>query len=186
MQLRGISRFRVKEELSLERGYRRVRPDYGCFDDLEETDAPTVNRPRLTQALDRYAEARSLTIDLNQLDPIPDTDLVNFLGVAMPFHPSEKQALLEAGSIVEREKVLVSLLELGGEDPDGASRLELRLTHPQLGACPCTMGSRRGLLLTSNSMLRPKVASKRRPFSSSCQRSRPWTSIRKPADLWAR
>ena len=121
VQLRGISRFRVKEELSLERGYRRVRPDYGCFDDLEETDAPTVNRPRLTQALDRYAEARSLTIDLNQLDPIPDTDLVNFLGVAMPFHPSEKQALLEAGSIVERETVLVSLLELGGETPTAPS-----------------------------------------------------------------
>jgi len=124
VQLRGISRFRVREELSLERGYRRVRPDYACFDDLEETDSAAVDRPRLTRALDRYAETRGLTIDLKQLDPIPDTDLVNFLGVAMPFHPSEKQALLEAESIAEREKLLVNLLEFGGEataPPSGSS-----------------------------------------------------------------
>ena len=123
VQLRGISRFRIREELSVERGYRRVRPDYACFDDLEATEA-AVDRPRLTQALNGYAETRGLTIDLKQLDPIPDTDLVNFLGVAMPFHPSEKQALLEAESIEARVKILVSLLEFGGDataPPSGSS-----------------------------------------------------------------
>ena len=44
VQLRGISRFRVKEELTLERGYRRVLPDYGCFADLAETE-PGDHRP---------------------------------------------------------------------------------------------------------------------------------------------
>ena len=78
--------------------------------------APRPSTVRASRhALDRYAETRGLTIDLEQLNPIPDTDLVNFLGVAMPFHPSEKQAILEAGSIGEREKILVSLLEFGGE-----------------------------------------------------------------------
>ena len=123
VQLRGISRFRIREELSVERGYRRVRPDYACFDDLEATEA-AVDRPRLTQALNGYAETRGLTIDLKQLDPIPDTDLVNFLGVAIPFHPSEKQALLEAESIEARVKILVSLLEFGGDataPPSGSS-----------------------------------------------------------------
>lgn len=117
VQIRGISRFRIKEELSLERGYRRVLPDYGCFGDLQDMDSETIDRPRLTRALDHYAQARGLAIDVSQLDPITDIDLVNFLGVAMPFHPSEKQALLEAGSIEEREMVLVSLLELGGDSP---------------------------------------------------------------------
>ena len=32
----------------------------------------------------------------------------------MPFHPSEKQALLEAGSVEDRERLLISLLEFGG------------------------------------------------------------------------
>lgn len=120
VQLRGISRFRVREELSLERGYRRVRPDYECFGDLRDAGAEAVDRPRLTRALGRYAQARGLAIDMERLDPIPDADLVNTLGVAVPFHPSEKQALLEAGSPGEREKVLLSLLELGGETPPAA------------------------------------------------------------------
>ncbi len=115
VQLRGISRFRVKEELSVERGYRRVLPDYGSFGDLAEVASESIDRPRLTQALSRYAEARGLAVDLAQLQPIPDTDFVNLLGVAMPFHPSEKQALLEAGSLKEREDLLVSLLEFGGD-----------------------------------------------------------------------
>lgn len=117
VQLRGVSRFRVREELSLERGYRRVRPDYECFGDLRDAEAGTVDRPRLTRALRRYAQARGFAVDLERLDPIPDADLVNTLGVAVPFHPSEKQALLEAGTLGERERVLLSLLELGGETP---------------------------------------------------------------------
>ena len=121
VQLRGISRFRVREELSLERGYRRVRPDYECFGDLRGAAAESVDRPRLTRALSRYAQTRGLAIDLERLDPIPDADLVNALGVAVPFHPSEKQALLEAEPPGEREKVLLSLLELGGETPPAAS-----------------------------------------------------------------
>ena len=116
VQLRGISRFRIKEELSLEHGYRRVRPDYECPSVTFRTRTrEAVDRTRLTQALDHYAQTRGLAIDMSQLDPISDADLVNFLGVAMPFHPSEKQAVLESGSIEEREKVLVSLLELGGD-----------------------------------------------------------------------
>ena len=117
IQHRGISRFRMTEALALERGYRRVRPDYECFGDLRQTDSDTIDRARLTRALDRYAQARGLHIDMSQLDPIADAHLVNFLGVAMPFHPSEKQALLVTGSLKEREEVLVSLLELGGETP---------------------------------------------------------------------
>ena len=117
VQLRGISRFRVKEELSLERGYRRVLPDYTSFGDLDGAASEAVDRPRLTQALSRYAEAHGLSVDLGQLRPIPDADFVNFLGVAMPFHPSEKQALLEAGSLKERQDLLVSLLEFGGDAP---------------------------------------------------------------------
>ena len=121
VQLRGISRFRVKEELSVERGYRRVLPDYTSFGDLGEAASEAVDRPRLTQALSRYADARGLSVDLGQLHPIPDADFVNFLGVAMPFHPSEKQALLEAGSLKERQDLLVSLLEFEGDAPAAPS-----------------------------------------------------------------
>jgi Lon protease-like protein len=117
IQLQGLSRFRVKEELALERGYRRVRPDYSCFPDTTADEVQTPDRARLRQALEVYGGRHGLTIDLKQIDPIPDSDLVNVLGVALPFHATEKQALLEASSLEDREQVLITLLELGGEEP---------------------------------------------------------------------
>src|SRR5882724_1990693 len=72
VQLKGVNRFRFNEELSLQRGYRRVKAEK--FSDLE---------------------------------------LVNLLGVSLPFHPAEKQALLEAPSLKDREQMLVNLLQLG-------------------------------------------------------------------------
>jgi len=40
-------------------------------------------------------------------------ELVNLLGVSLPFHPAEKQALLEAPTLKDRENMLIDLLRLG-------------------------------------------------------------------------
>lgn len=122
VQLRGLTRFRVREELPLHRGYRRVRADY---DSLEAAAGTATDRSALMEALKAYGESRGLSIDLSQLDSIPDSELVNVVGIAMPFHATEKQALLEATSLEERQKVLIKLLHLGGEtgdEVDGGSR----------------------------------------------------------------
>ena len=74
-------RFRIEEELSLERGYRRVRPDYSCFPDNTSEETPEPDRARLRQALETYGKRHGLNIDLKQVDPIPDSDVVNVLGV---------------------------------------------------------------------------------------------------------
>jgi Lon protease-like protein len=42
-----------------------------------------------------------------------DLELVNLLGVSLPFHPAEKQALLEAPTLKDRESMLIDLLRLG-------------------------------------------------------------------------
>jgi Lon protease-like protein len=43
---------------------------------------------------------------------------VNLLSVALPFHPAEKQALLEAATLKDRETMLVKLLRLGAGSAD--------------------------------------------------------------------
>ena len=50
-------------------------------------------------------------------------ELVNLLAVSLPFHPAEKQALLEASTLKDRERILIKLLRLGGgpTDPDDES-----------------------------------------------------------------
>jgi Lon protease-like protein len=43
---------------------------------------------------------------------------VNLLGVSLPFHPAEKQALLEAATLKDRENMLIDLLRLGAGPMD--------------------------------------------------------------------
>lgn len=118
--LKGVSRFRVVEELPLERPYRRVRVDYDEFaSDLMEPEALLDPDPILT-ALRDFARQRELEFDLERLETLPGVTLLNGLAVALPFSPGEKQALLEAPDPGERRDLLLSLMGMGfsGGDED--------------------------------------------------------------------
>jgi Lon protease-like protein len=51
------------------------------------------------------------------------------LSVSLPFHPAEKQALLEAATLKDREKVLVNLLRLGSGPEDPGSDIPPRTVN---------------------------------------------------------
>jgi Lon protease-like protein len=113
--LRGISRFRVREELALQRGYRRVAADYGEFArDLNEPEV-SIDSSRILRALRGFGEAHGLELDFRLLSSLPGISLLNGLAVALPFRPAEKQALLEAPGPMEREELLLALMGMGIE-----------------------------------------------------------------------
>jgi Lon protease-like protein len=113
--LRGISRFRVREELPLHRGYRRVTADYSEFaGDLAEP-AISLDPSRLLSAVRAFGATNGLEFDLDLLSSIPGVALLNGLSVALPFRPAEKQALLEAPDPEERERLLLALMGMGFE-----------------------------------------------------------------------
>lgn len=125
--LRGVCRFRVAEEIGPRRGYRRVRADYSpFFGDLAELDA-AVDPDPLLAALREFARRQGLEIDFDRLELLPGPALVNGLSVALPFSPSEKQALLESDDVDHRRELLLSLMgmgfPLGGDDASAASPL---------------------------------------------------------------
>jgi uncharacterized protein len=113
--LRGISRFRVREELSPRRGYRRASVDYSDFaTDLTEPQS-FVEPSRLLAAVHSFGEAHGFEFDLSLLSSLPGISLLNGLAVALPFRPEEKQALLEAAGPAEREELLLVLMGMGFE-----------------------------------------------------------------------
>ena len=59
-----------------------------------------------------------MQVKFEHAERFSDLELVNLLGVSLPFHPAEKQALLEAPTLKEREKILVNLLRLGAGSAD--------------------------------------------------------------------
>jgi Lon protease-like protein len=118
--LDGVARFRIAEELPLHRGYRRVTPDWTAFGaDLAE-DNGTVDRHRLIELLQAYFRQQSLSANWDAISQAPDERLVTSLAMICPFEPPEKQALLEAGCLSDRARLMMSLLEIAiaghGED----------------------------------------------------------------------
>ena len=122
LELRGMNRFRAEAELPLHRGYRRVKADYSGFADLPVDKDWHCDRAHLMKSLEEYARGHGLQLRLDQVEQVSDIELVNILGMSLPFHPSERQALLEASSLQDRENVLLNLLRLGagGLDPEQA------------------------------------------------------------------
>jgi hypothetical protein len=113
--LRGVCRFRVRNELPLHREYRRVQADSSEFQsDLGELQVD-VNPARLMRALRAFGVAHDLEFDFDLLGSVPGISLLNGLSVALPFRPAEKQALLEAAGPAEREEMLLTLMGMGIE-----------------------------------------------------------------------
>lgn len=126
IQLKGINRFRSGGDLSLLRGYRRVKASYREFPDSTIDQGWRCDRAALIQALKEYCEAHGFRLQLDQVDGVSDIELVNLLGMSLPFHPAEKQALLEAPSLRDRELVLINLLRLGTGPADSGVEIPPR------------------------------------------------------------
>lgn len=126
IQLKGINRFRSEGDLPLLRGYRRVKASYKEFPDSSVGQDWHCARVAVLQALQEYCKANGLELKSDQVERFADIELVNLLGVLLPFHPAEKQALLEAPSLRDREAVLLNLLRLGSGPSDPGAEVPLR------------------------------------------------------------
>ncbi len=116
--LTGVSRFRIREELPLLEGYRRVVPDWQPFaHDRERAGKPDFDRERLIRGLKGYFAQRQIQADFEAIEKAPSEYLVTSLAMACPFAPSEKQALLEAADPDERARLLTTLVEMAATEP---------------------------------------------------------------------
>jgi Lon protease-like protein len=116
--LTGVCRFRIRQELPLLSGYRRVIPDWQPFlHDREPPPRARFDRARLINGLKGFFGQRQVSADWDAIDKAPGEHLVTSLAMACPFAPSEKQALLEAADLDERAKLLTALLEMAAAKP---------------------------------------------------------------------
>jgi Lon protease-like protein len=111
--LTGISRYRVKKEQEGFTAYRKCDVDWGGFErDLGGAERdPDFDRGPFMATLGRYFAATELQTDWESLRDADDELLINSLSMICPFAPEERQALLEAPSLVARRETLVTLLE---------------------------------------------------------------------------
>jgi Lon protease-like protein len=108
--LKGTKRFRVLEEISPNRGYRRIRAGYEEFvGDTEDLDC-SLNTQELLEGVREYCKRLELAFDIDLLSSLEGVLLVNGLCAALPFEAAEKQALLESGTSEERAELLLQMM----------------------------------------------------------------------------
>lgn len=111
--LTGICRFRIREELPLLEGYRRIVPEWdGFIRDLEAEDEPVFDRERLMRSLRGYFQRHQISADWDAIGSVPGERLVTSVAMICPFDSSEKQALLEAPDLNTRAGLLTAIVEM--------------------------------------------------------------------------
>ncbi len=117
--LAGIARFRVRREIAMVRGYRRVSADFGGFsDDLVEPGPVPFDRDGLLAALRRFFSLRGFEARWEAIEQMDDETLITTLSMICPFAAAEKQALLEAPTLPQRARTLLALLQMAGHETD--------------------------------------------------------------------
>jgi Lon protease-like protein len=122
--LTGVCRFETVRELPIVRGYRRVDVSWERFAaDLEESGPALFDRARLVEGLKTYFKIQGISANWDAIDSTPDERLVTSLAMICPFEPSEKQALLECGSLSERASMMIAIIEMSVLDKRGGDTM---------------------------------------------------------------
>lgn len=127
MQLTGVARFQVEQELKVATAYRQCRVTYQPFADdfIARKGEELVDRKALLETLSAFLKANNLKTNWQDIESAPNEAVVNALAMMSPYGVAEKQALLEAPDLKTRAEVLIAVTEMelakktagGGEPP---------------------------------------------------------------------
>jgi Lon protease-like protein len=127
IQLTGVARFHIVDELSVTTLYRQCRVRYDFLDDFTARKGEdAVDRKNLLEALKQFLEANNLKADWDGIENAPNEALVNALAMMSPYGAAEKQALLEAPDLKTRAELLIAMteIELAKKNTDGETPLQ--------------------------------------------------------------
>jgi Lon protease-like protein len=128
IELTGVARFRVEQELDVKTEYRQCRVTFAPFADdfIARKGEVSVDREAVLNALRNFMKANNLQADWEGIDKAPNEALVNALSMMSPYGPAEKQALLEAPDLKTRAELLVAIteIELAKKNTEGEPQLQ--------------------------------------------------------------
>src|SRR4026209_1522334 len=92
IELTGVARFRVEEELKVATPYRQCRVTYAPFADdfIARRGENAVDRAALLAALTDFLKANDLKADWEGIEHAPNEALVNALSMMSPYGTAEK------------------------------------------------------------------------------------------------
>jgi Lon protease-like protein len=114
IELTGVARFEVQDELKVLTPYRQCRVTFAPFADdfVARKGESEVDRNAVIATLKDFLKANNLKADWQGIEDAPNEALVNALAMMSPYGSAEKQALLEAKDLKTRAEILVAVTEI--------------------------------------------------------------------------
>jgi hypothetical protein len=111
--LTGICRFQVRAELDGRGGYRRVSAGWERFAaDCHDESVTIADRNGFLASLRSYCTLRGVEVPWDEVQKMPDGDLINLLCAHLPLSPEDKQALIETIAADERARLMRGLMDM--------------------------------------------------------------------------
>ena len=112
INLKGLVRFRILDEAETELPYRKFRVTYDEFlDDLEKIKFnDKIDVLQLIDKARKLFKIHHLSTDWKIVEKVEPDQLINSLSMICPFSVSEKQGLLEAKTLLERNLLINQII----------------------------------------------------------------------------
>jgi Lon protease-like protein len=112
INLKGLIRFRILDETETNLPYRKFRVSYDEFlEDLEKIKFnDKINVLQLIDKARKLFKIHQLSTDWKIVEKIEPDQLINSLSMICPFSVSEKQGLLEAKTLIERNLLINQII----------------------------------------------------------------------------
>lgn len=121
INLKGICRFHIEEEIVGKNEYRRANI-VPFLSDLKSSKGEEIDRSLLIETFKRFLDANKMETDWDVIEKTDNESLVTALCMMSPYGAAEKQALLEAEDLKSRADTLVALTQIAlaknPQDPD--------------------------------------------------------------------
>ncbi|MDX2103170.1 MAG: peptidase S16 [Alphaproteobacteria bacterium] len=112
LTLQGVMRVVLGDEIRTTRGYRRFSADWSVFGEDLKQGPVALDRQRLIIGLRQYFRLHGLSANWDAIEETEEERLITSLAMICPFEANEKQALLEATTVEERGRLLITLIEM--------------------------------------------------------------------------
>ena len=112
LNLDGISRFEILECKLENRGYYKAKISTQTFHEDINLVEPMINREELIKKYVNFFKMKKYELDFNILEETSNLQLITTLTMIAPFNKIDKQAILEAQNLLERIKIINSILDL--------------------------------------------------------------------------
>ena len=110
INLLGITRFKIEEELKTDKLYREFKVDYSDFIyDLEKEKNKFENK-KLINKIKSLFKKNNYLVEFNKLEKLNLDQLINAICMIFPFSIEEKQKLMETIKTEDKAKILEKVI----------------------------------------------------------------------------